>query len=102
MEELGDRKPSQVLRRIQHLLGDKANSMDTTIMRVLFLQRLLSNIHMILTPSAAEKKKPDDGCCLIRSSSISSSIALNLVPWYDYSWSREQHPQRLDLFTILA
>ena len=53
-EELGDRKPSQVLRRIQQLLGDKANSMDPTIMRELFLQRLPANVRMVLTPSAGE------------------------------------------------
>ena len=53
-EELGDRKPSQVLRRIQQLLGDKANTMDATIMRELFLQRLPANIRMVLTPSAGE------------------------------------------------
>jgi len=51
-EELGDRKPSQVLRRIQQLLGDKAETMDATIMRELFLQRLPANVRMVLTPSA--------------------------------------------------
>lgn len=53
-EELGDRKPSQVLRRIQQLLGDKANTMDETFMRELFLQRLPSNVRMVLTPSAGD------------------------------------------------
>ena len=53
-EELGDRKPSQVLRRIQQLLGDKANTMDVEIMRELFLQRLPANIRMVLTLSAGE------------------------------------------------
>ena len=53
-EELGDRKPSQVLRRIQQLLGDKAATIDSTLMRELFLQRLPANVRMVLTPSAGE------------------------------------------------
>ena len=53
-EELGDRKPSQVLCRIQQLLGDKAATMDATFLRQLFLQRLLANVRMVLTPSAGD------------------------------------------------
>ncbi|CAN7938888.1 unnamed protein product, partial [Ixodes hexagonus] len=39
-EELGDRRPSQFLRHLQHLLGDKAASIDAAILCELFLQRL--------------------------------------------------------------
>ena len=39
-EELGDHTPSQVLRRIQQLLGSMATTMDATLLRELFLQRL--------------------------------------------------------------
>ena len=52
-EELGDRTPSQVLRRIQQLLGSMATTMDATLLRELFLQWLPPNVWMVLTPSAA-------------------------------------------------
>ena len=47
-EELGDRKPSQVLCRMQELLGDKASSIDKSFLHELFLQRLPANIRMCI------------------------------------------------------
>ena len=51
-EELGDRKPSQLLRRLQQLLlGDATHRFDTSFLRELFLQRLPSNVRMVLASS---------------------------------------------------
>ena len=77
-EELGDRKPSQVLRRIQQLLGDKANTMDSEIMRELFLQHLPTHIRLLLTPSAGEinlDKLAQLADCIVEASSMRTIAA---------------------------
>lgn len=50
-EELGDRKPSDLLRRMQQLLGDRPDRVEEPIIRELFLQRLPNNVRMILSAS---------------------------------------------------
>ena len=47
-EELGDRKPMQLLRRMQLLMEDKAGTTDGSIIKELFMQRLPQNVRMVL------------------------------------------------------
>lgn len=46
-EDLGDRRPSQVLRRMQQLVGDN-KSIDDQLLRSLFIQKLPSTLQAIL------------------------------------------------------
>ena len=52
-EELGDRKPTQLLRRMQQLLGDSGPAPDSSFVHKLFLQCLPSNVQMVLASSSS-------------------------------------------------
>ncbi|XP_064462671.1 uncharacterized protein LOC135373388 [Ornithodoros turicata] len=51
-QELGDRRPTQLLRRMKQLLGDDAPQAGDKFLRQLFMQRLPNNVQMVLAAAA--------------------------------------------------
>ncbi|XP_064480559.1 uncharacterized protein LOC135394048 [Ornithodoros turicata] len=51
-EELGDRRPSQMLQHMENLLGSRAATFYRVLLRELFLKRLPSQVQMVLATAA--------------------------------------------------
>lgn len=52
-KELGVRKPTQLVWKIQLLLGEKVKMIDSSLYRKLFLQCITANVQMILATADA-------------------------------------------------
>ena len=57
-EELGDRKSSQLLRRMQQLLGDAGPPPEGAFARQLFLQRMPPSVRMVLASASTTLTLP--------------------------------------------
>ena len=86
-EELGDRQPTRLLRKMQQLLG--TNSMDQSLFRQLFEQRLPNNVRMVLASSSASLTLEEVACMADRIMEVAAD------PVHIHAVAREPQPDRL-------
>ena len=106
-EELGDRKPTQLLRQMQQLLGDRlsASADAASFFRELFLQRLPANIRMVLasTDSTMDiNKLADMADKVIEVSAPSVSAITSSAHSTDVKELREEVARLTDLVASLT
>ena len=82
-EKLGDRKPTQLLRHMQQLLGDKAGAMDNSVLRELFLQRLPANVRMVLVSTADQANQSGELADKVVEVATPSVATVSAICFYD-------------------
>ncbi|XP_063963928.1 uncharacterized protein LOC135156193 [Lytechinus pictus] len=100
-EELGDRKPSQLLRRMEQLLG--SDHLDETIFKQLFLQRLPHHVQTILASSRDDMKVTQLADLADRIIDIGSTSTVSAVSSPSFSTSSSelsQLQQQVDRLTF--
>ncbi|XP_064471547.1 uncharacterized protein LOC135385882 [Ornithodoros turicata] len=100
-EELGDRRPTQLLRPLQQLLGEKASTIDETLLREPFLQRLPASVRMILA-SAKSTTLPDIANMADNIMDVGSPVIAAVGPQHEPPAIMELRKDIIDLKDTLA
>ena len=102
-EELGDRRPSQLLRRMEQLLGGRAAAADGPFVRELFLQRLPANVRMVLASTSDTTSLEDLSQLADRIMEVAPPTMAAIPPAYDEVQSLRTEVDRLkELVTTLS